>query len=436
MDDFVDMTVAVVGMARSGLAAAEALEGVGARVTLYDSGPADKLESAHEWAAEHGIDAHHSTDRVGEADLVVTSPGVRKSAPVLADACARGIPVWGEVEAAYRISKAPILAVTGTNGKTTTAALLGEMAKADGRETYVAGNIAAGEIAMPLISAAAQASHDALIVAEISSFQLEWTPSFRPRVSAILNITLDHLDRQTWDEYVSAKWSILAHQGPGDVAVMRSDCPRPAGYSRRADGPEIVVFDRQARPEWLDGVVLPGEHNIENVLAAMCMARAAGIGEAAVRNASTTFRGVVHRLEYVGTHGGVRYINNSMCTNNAAFARSLDAMPGSKVVIAGGVYKGGDMSDLVRAATGESVRRLVLFGRSASEIEAAVRGAGFERVDRVSGLAEALTAATQVAGAGDTVILNPGCASFDQFRDFEDRGDTFKRLVQALGPPE
>jgi len=436
MHDFAKKRIAVIGMARSGLAAAEALQGLGAQVVLYDLSTPDKLADALAWASDRGIEAHHSTNCVADTDLVITSPGVRKSAPVLADACARGIPVWGEIEAAYRISKAPILAITGTNGKTTTTALLGEMSKADGRETYVAGNIAAGDISLPLIRAAAQASSSAMIVAEISSFQLEWTPSFAPRVSAILNITPDHLDRQTWDEYVDAKWSIQANQGRGDVVVLRSDCPRPSGFSPRSNGPEEVFFDRQARPSWLGDIVLPGEHNIENVLAAVCMARAAGIGEAAIRAAATEFGGVIHRLEFIGTYSGVRYINNSMCTNNAAFARSLDALPGPKVVLAGGVYKGGDMSELVQAAARDSVRRLILFGRSGPEIEAAVRSAGFDRVETVPDLAAALAAGRLVARAGDIMVLNPGCASFDQFRDFEDRGDTFKRLVWGYEPAD
>lgn len=434
MENFTGKSIAVIGMARSGIAAAEVLRDRGAKVRLYDSGSAEKVSAALAWAQKNGIEARHCADRVDDADVVVTSPGVRKNAPILADAVSRGIPVWGEIEAAYRVSRAPIIAITGTNGKTTTTALAGEMARADGLETYVAGNIAAGEIAMPLIRAAAQASPKAVIVAEISSFQLEWTPTFRPRVSAILNITPDHLDRQTWDEYVRAKWNIMANQYLGDYVVMRSDTPWPPDFAPRYDGPEIVIFDRIERPSWLERVALPGEHNIENVLAAVCIARAAGFEEASIEKAATTFAGVVHRLELVETRDGVRYINNSMCTNNAAFARSLDAIPGPKLVLAGGVYKGGDMSELAAAATGDSIKRLILFGRSAPDIEAQVRRTGFERVERVDDLRAAVASAQRHATAGDTVILNPGCASFDQFRDFEDRGNAFKQILQGDGP--
>lgn len=444
MYDFTNKRVAVIGMARSGLAAAEVLNERGAIVTLYDSGAPEKLTKALAWAADHDVEAHAATEIVRDSDLVITSPGVRKGAPVLLDAVSRGIPVWGEIEAAYVIARAPILAITGTNGKTTTTALLGAMTEAAGYQTFLAGNIAAGEISMPLIRAAHKAGHDAVIVAEISSFQLEWAPTFRPKVAAILNITVDHADRQTWDEYVAAKWNIFANQGEGDTSVLRSDVPlvfpRIRAWDASAPGvnaagfSNIVQFDQiSPKPEWTKRLLIPGAHNVENAMAACAMAHAFGIDDASIEKAATTFTGVVHRMEYVATVGGVRYINNSMCTNNAAFARSLDAVEGPAIVIAGGVYKGGDMSDLLDAATRDSVKRLVLFGKSAPELEAAVRERGVERVERVVTIAEAVAAASRVAESGDTVVLSPACASFDQFRDFEDRGDTFKRLVHELG---
>ena len=212
--EFENKTVAVLGLARSGLACAEVLTQLGARVRLYDAKPADQLEYAIAAANALGL-----TPRVGdvpvnygELDYLITSPGVRKDAPVLQEAVAAGVPVLGEIEAAYRIARAPILAITGTNGKTTTTVLLGEMLKAAGIETYIAGNIAAGDLAMPLIKAAYLAGPDAAIVAEISSFQLEWISTFRPKVAALLNITPDHGDRQTWEEYVAAKWRIFENQ--------------------------------------------------------------------------------------------------------------------------------------------------------------------------------------------------------------------------------
>lgn len=429
-NEFDGKRITVIGMARSGLAAADVLAGRGALVTLIDSGSAETLAEALEWASDHAIPARADSDRLDEAaDIVITSPGVRRDAAVLIDATARGIPVWGEIEAAYRVARAPILAITGTNGKTTTTALLGEMARAAGLETYVAGNIAAGQIAMPLIRAAEAASADAAIVAEISSFQLEWTPSFRPKVGAILNITPDHLDRQTWPEYVAAKWNLFANQAPTDFAVLGDDVPRAENGADPAS--QVVYFSQEPRPDWLSQIKLPGAHNLENVLAAVAMGRRFGLPEAAIRQAALDFDGVVHRLEYVATLRGARYINNSMCTNNSAFARSLDAIEGEKIVLAGGVYKGGDTSLLEQALRSPSVRELIVFGRSA-ETFAKARGQGLAPARVADTMEQAVEIAFSVARPGDTVILNPGCASFDQFKDFEDRGDRFKALIRRL----
>lgn len=428
--DFTNKCIAVIGMARSGLAAAEVLSARGAKVILCDGKTESDLAEPLARAKQMGIETATGIERVGDVDLVVTSPGVRRSAPILQDAVARGIPVWGEIEAAYRIAKAPILAITGTNGKTTTTMLAGEIMRAAGYETFVAGNIAAGEIALPLIKAAQAAPADGIIVAEISSFQLEWIHKFRSRVAAVLNITADHLDRQTWDEYVAAKWRIFENQTSDDTAVMPSDIPRPIDVPALASA--IVYFDREPAPAWINDLKLPGKHNVENALAAACMARAMGVDESIIEDAVTSFSGAVHRLEYVATVDGVRYINNSMCTNNAAYARSLEALPEPKIVLTGGVYKGGDISPLADAVVQNNVQTLVLFGKSAREIESAVREKGYHNIHRVDTLAEAFALAARIAQPGETVILNPGCASFDQFWDFEHRGDTFKQLVGAL----
>jgi len=295
-------------MARSGLAAASALKNLGADVTLYDGASAEKLKAALDWAASRNIPTVSGSDVVGDVELLVTSPGVRATARVLVDAVERGIRVWGEIEAAFRISKAPILAITGSNGKTTTTALLGEMVNASGVKAYVAGNIAAGGISMPLISAAADASEDEVIVAEISSFQLEWTPSFAPRAAVILNITPDHLDRPTWDEYVAAKWNIFAHQTKDALSLVRSDTPVPDGW--KPNGAAPVCYDRLDRPLWADRLLIPGEHNVQNAIAAACMAAHIGVDAAAMERAATSFGGVVHRMEFVAEKRGVRFVNN------------------------------------------------------------------------------------------------------------------------------
>jgi len=465
MTEFANKTVAVVGLARSGLACCEVLTALGARVIPYDGKPADQIAEA---VAE--VEALGLTPITGGApldygalDYLVTSPGVRRDAPVLQNAVAAGVPVLGEIEAAYRITRAPILAITGTNGKTTTTVLLGEMLRAAEIETFIAGNIAAGDLAMPLIKAAHLAPPEAAIIAEISSFQLEWISTFRPKVAALLNISPDHGDRQTWEEYVAAKWRIFENQDNGQEAVVHKDLFINPDYGSYFDemiariwsfGPNVVDNcsawrDEEAlyvagKPEftnWLNQspeickiseVNLPGQHNRDNILAAAAMATAFGVGIEPIRQVATTFTGVVHRLEYVGTSGGVRYINNSMCTNAAAFEKSLEALPEPKVVIAGGVFKGGDVATLASAVVGNNVRALVLIGRSAPEIDTACRAAGYDNIHRAETLGDAVAQAAALAQAGDAVLLAPACASFDMFRDFEDRGDQFKAAVQDL----
>lgn len=458
MTEFENKTVAVVGLARSGLACCEVLTALGARVLPYDGKPAAEIAGA---VAE--VEALGLTPITGGAaldysklDYLVTSPGVRKDAPVLQAAVAAGVPVLGEIEAAYRIARAPILAITGTNGKTTTTVLLGEMLKAAGIETYIAGNIAAGNLAMPLIKAANLAPPEAAIVAEISSFQLEWISTFRPKVAALLNISPDHGDRQTWDEYVAAKWRIFENQTREDFAVMSEDLSsEPSARTVEASLWEfgdvtadeqmvstngVMVYIQYApydAQEYADickvaEVKLPGQHNLENIMAAAAMATAFGVGIEPIRQVATTFTGVVHRLEYVETIDGIRYVNNSMCTNAAAFEKSLEALPEPKVVIAGGVYKGDDIASLGEAIVKNNVRALILIGRSAPEIAQSARSAGYENIHRAETLADAVMQAASLAGPGDTVMLAPACASFDMFRDFEDRGDQFKAVVRGL----
>ena len=455
--EFQNKTVAVVGLARSGRACCDVLTRLGATVIPWDSKPADALTEAVAELSALGLTPLTGGVPLDYAalDYVVTSPGVRKDAAVLQEAVAAGVPVLGEIEAAYRIARAPILAITGTNGKTTTTVLLGEMLQAAGIETYIAGNIAAGDIALPLIRAAYEAPAEAAIVAEISSFQLEWVSTFRPKVAALLNITPDHGDRQTWEEYVAAKWRIFEFQAADDFAVMSEDLASEAQAQtiaatlwefgdvctgeQRVSTNGLVVYIEYSLFEEVDyadicqvtDIKLPGAHNLENIMAAAAMATAFGVGVEPIRQVATTFTGVVHRLEYVETIEGVKYVNNSMCTNADAFDRSLEALPEPKVVIAGGVFKGDNVAELGKSVAAHNVRALVLIGRSAPEIEAAARAAGFENIVRAGTLAEAVTLAAGLAQAGDTVLLAPACASFDMFQDFEDRGDQFKALVRA-----
>lgn len=459
-------TAAVIGLARSGVACAEVLTRRGATVRVYDSSPEGSLRPEHVAAVRAlGIepvlgDAPIDYDGL---DWVITSPGVRKTAPVLQNALAAGVPVIGEIEAAFRIARAPILAVTGTNGKTTTAVLCAEMLRTGGIETFLAGNIAAGDIAMPLVQAADLAAPTAAIVAEISSFQLEWIQQFRPKIAALLNITPDHADRQSWDDYQAAKWRIFENQTAADAAVVSGEYVYHSpfreriatlaaplwqfdidGWQKRGaferDGSLFLDTDPTGEAHAavslcaVSDVKLPGVHNLENLCAAACMAAAFGVGPDPIRTTMTTFRGVVHRLEHVRDLSGVTYINNSMCTNVAAFRRSLEAVPAPKVVITGGVFKGSE-SELVliaQAIASQNVRALILIGRSAPQIASAARHAGYNTVTQAATLPDAVAAARAAARPGDAVMLAPACASFDMFRDFEDRGDQFKTLVHAL----
>ena len=461
--DFANSNVAVVGLGRSGLACAEVLTELGADVRIYDSKPADQIASGIEAASTIGVDVHAGDEPIdlGWVDIVVTSPGVPKASKQLLHAVAAGVPVIGEIEAAYRIANAPIVAITGTNGKTTTTVLVGEILRAAGRTAYVGGNIAAGDIALPLIKAAqlvnasvpgpdsspsrfgrggevrAGVGSGPIIVAEISSFQLEWIDRFRPKVGAILNITPDHGDRQTWDEYVAAKWRMFENQEPGDLAVMNDDlADDPRAKSIRSTitrfGPsEAVDIVESVLP--IAEVKLPGRHNIDNLAAAIVMARAFDIGDDAIRKVAREFGGVVHRLETVATIDGVRYVNNSMCTNTDAFAKSLAALPEPKVVIMGGVFKGDDASALASSAIDNEVRGVVLIGKSAPMLRDAFSAAGYTNTTVVDSLEAAVERATALSTPGDTVMLAPACASFDMFRDFEDRGDRFKQAVRLLG---
>ena len=479
--EFNNKTVAVVGLARSGLACCEVLTALGAHVIPYDGKPAADIAEAVAEVEALGLTPITGGAALdyGQLDYLVTSPGVRRDAAVLQNAIAANVPVLGEIEAAYRIARAPILAITGTNGKTTTTMLLGEMLKTAGIETYIGGNIAAGEIAMPLIKAAYLAPPEAAIVAEISSFQLEWISTFRPKVAALLNISPDHGDRQTWEEYVAAKFRIFENQTEEDAAMMNTKLLAGPSFGPAVDslindsinGAKVTWWHFDVEPQewdcnrsvWFGGgtvfvspdqsdvgvgsvvlspstlelckaseIKLPGLHNLENIMAAAAMATAFGVGIEPIRQVATTFTGVVHRLEYVETIGGVKYINNSMCTNADAFEKSLEALPEPKVIIAGGVFKGGDVATLAEAVVKNNVRALVLIGRSAPEIEAACRAAGYEAIHRAGTLQEAVSQASALARDGDTVLLAPACASFDMFRDFEDRGDQFKTAVGIL----
>ena len=456
LSEFTGKKAHIIGMARSGLAAAEVLVSLGATVTIHDQKDESGLGESFIIAYKIGVETrvgNTAYEGIEEADIVVSSPGIPETCPGLVAAQAHGIPILPEIELAYRVSKAPIIAVTGTNGKTTTTALIGEMLKHDGKKVYIAGNIIAGDIRMPLVKAAINASSSDVIVAEISSFQLEWITTFRPKVGALLNVSADHLDRYPdLETYVRMKAKLFEYQEPTDYAVLNVDdarvaklasdiCSRVWKFSRTkevelgtfARGAE--VWARTSEGEYLvcdtSKMKLRGQHNLENVLAAAAAALAYGINRKSIQAAVDEFEALEHRLEPVAEIGGVEFLNNSMCTNVAASVRSLEAIGRPVIVIAGGKDKGSDYGPLGEAFV-RYAKHVVLIGKDAPLIEKAARDAGFDQIGRAGSMEEAVEMAWQKAERGDTVVLSPGCASFDMYNDFEHRGQVFKATVNAL----
>ncbi len=441
--DFAGKRVTVVGMARSGVAAARALRALGAVVTVTDRKPAEELrERIAALGAGIAVEAGGHPDRLfREADLVVLSPGVPKI-PQVREARQRGIRIIGEFELGWLLADAPFAGITGTNGKSTVTTLVGLMLRRAGRKVLVAGNIGNA-----LTEAPGLLRGQDWIVAELSSFQLEDIETFRPRVAAVLNVTQDHLDRYAdLAAYGEAKARIFLNQGPDDVLVLNFDDPLVRSMAERARS-RIVPFSlhvRHAGGAFVENGVLTagggpvcaageirikGVHNLENALAAAAVALAAGADRSSVAAVLRDFPGLEHRLEFVRERRGVVYFNDSKGTNVGAVIKSLEGFDRPVVLIAGGLDKGSDflpLSDLVR----QKVKLLVLIGAAADKM-AAVLGPATETV-RAATLAEAVRIAAQRAEAGDAVLLSPACASFDLFRDFEDRGRQFKDAVRGL----
>jgi UDP-N-acetylmuramoylalanine--D-glutamate ligase len=389
--------VIVLGAARSGQAAAALLERHGCDVIL----------------ADRSLGNDDDTSLLDGADLLVKSPGVPRDNPLVAAAESTGVPIWSEVELGFRLLPNPILGVTGTNGKTTTSEWLGAMFRAAGRDVAVAGNVGA---ALTGVDAPAAT----WIVCELSSFQLEDIHEFRPRVAVLVNLEPDHLDRHgTVAAYREAKLRIFENQLSEDTAVVPRGFGPVPGEATRTEFSATDVLP--AEPG------LPGSHNRENAVAATTAARAAGIPDDAIAEALRTFPGVPHRLELVTELGGVSFVNDSKATNAAAARRALSAYDAPLHVILGGSRKGESFDELADDVHGHAY----LIGETAKELAEALDRAGVSYI--VCGdLASAVAAAAEAARPGEVVLLSPACASYDQFRDFEQRGEEFRRLVQNL----
>ena len=401
----------VVGLARSGLAAAGALALRGVRVVVADRSPG--VDPGR--LADRGVELRLGTEEealLEGMDLVVKSPGVPAESPLVAGARSRGIPVWSEVELGYRLLPAGsrLVGVTGTNGKTTTTELLGAILRAAGRPVEVAGNVGRA-----LTDAAETAAEGSWIVCELSSFQLEDVHTLACDVAVLLNLEPDHLDRHgSFDAYRDAKLRIFERARAKVV---------PRGFG--IDGIEFSADDPlPAEP------LIPGRHNRENAAAATAAARAAGVPDEAIAEALNTFAGVPHRLELVRELHGVRWINDSKATNTAAARRGIAAYDAPIRLILGGSLKGEDFEPLARDLPA-NVRSIYLVGAAADELAAALDAAGHAYV-RAGDLSSAVSHAAADAEAGDVVLLSPATASYDQFANFEERGDTFRRFVEEL----
>ena len=402
----------VVGLARQGRAAAVALARRGVRVVGVDR--SDDLDVSE--LEESGVDIRLGAQpEVPKVEVVVKSGGVPND---VAAALGGGAPIWSDVEVASRILSNPFLGVTGTNGKTTTCALLGAIFGTAGRDAAVAGNIGYAVCALD-----GEIDPDAWIICELSSFQLEWIAQFRARTGVLINFEADHLDRHvSLDSYAAAKLRLFENQTNDDVAVIPRGFRAIPGNGRRVEFDS--ADDLPAEP------LIRGAHNRENAVAATAAARAVGIADDAIAQALTTFPGVPHRLEEIRTIDGVLWVNDSKATNVAAARRALAAYEAPFLLILGGSLKGEDFGPLVGAIP-HSVRSILLIGEAADELAAALDRAG-RAYERAGDLETAVHAAAARAMPGDVVLLSPACASYDQFENFEQRGDAFRRLVDAL----
>ena len=434
--------MSVVGAGRTGQSAVRFLASRGARVRVLERTP--EARAAAQWPAGVEVGTDDSVPALRDIDLVVPSPGVARSHPLLHAAHSNGVPIWSEIELASRFLSCPLLAVTGTNGKSTTTVLLGAMLAAAGLRVFVGGNLGT-----PLLDALGEATpYDAAVV-EVSSFQLEWVERFRARVAVVLNLTPDHQDRYaTVADYGEAKARLLSTQRPGDVAVLNRDDPwvweqrhrtlatvisfgrDPVEFGTFLDGEHVVVWSAAGVQRYdLRDSPLQGEHNRENIQAAITAAVAWGIPSAAIRSGLRTTSGLPHRLAFVRERDGVRYYDDSKGTNVGAVDKSLRSFGGGVILLLGGHDKGGDFATL-RPLLRERAVAVICFGAAGSQIAGQLGET--VRCQVAPDLAAAVTHAATLARPNHTVLLSPGCASFDEFRDYHERGERFRTLVEGL----
>ncbi len=448
---FKDKKVLVYGAAKSGISATGLLRKLEADIILYDSNTNLKKDNlkdkcnTDQFTLITGILPEEIIDTL---DLVIISPGVATDQPDILRIKKKNIPIWGEIELAYRISKGKIIGITGTNGKTTTTTLVGELMKTYFPEVYVVGNIGNAYTDIALTT-----SQNSVIVIELSSFQLETIHKFRPEISVILNITPDHLDRHyTMDNYIAMKERITLNQEESDLCILNYEDESLRALADRIPARvmffssmrrlqeglylenEDIVFAEHGEKQFICNVKelrVLGKHNYENVMAAVGIAITLGIPIEIIRKAVVNFQAVEHRIEYVETIGGVTYYNDSKGTNPDASIRAIQAMNSPTILIGGGYDKNSSFDDWIKAFDGK-VKYLILFGQTREQIARTALQHGFHNIIIVKDLHEAVKISAQKAVSGDAVLLSPACASWDMFENFEQRGKIFKEYVREM----
>jgi len=445
--------VLVVGMARSGVAAAQLLRASGAYVTVNDSKTEEELGQQLSPLEGLQLERHFgcgAAELLEGKDCLVISPGIPDSAPFVEKARQMGIYVIGELELAAQLSKGTLVAVTGTNGKTTTVSLLGEIFANSGKVTHVVGNIG-----YPFSLAALISRKEDVVVCEVSSFQMETADTFHPHVALLTNITEDHLNRHgTMEVYTSMKMRIFRNQTAADYAVFNADDPVQEKLREQVSS-QVLTFSRQKEVEngaflrndeiWFswkgserricrkDEIYIPGPHNLENALGAICVAVAMHVPAPVIRHTLKTFRGVEHRIEKVREIHGVTYINDSKGTNVDSTIKAVQTMNQPTVIILGGYDKHTSFDPLAREMINQPmIRHAVLIGETAGLIRNSLQRAGFTGMTDAVSLKDAVEKASSIAGEGWNVLLSPACASFDMFRDYEERGRVFKEIVKTM----
>lgn len=448
-----DKKVLLVGLAKTGVSTIKKLDKLGASIVVTDIKPKEKLEDILSQLnglnnVEYILGSH--PEDISDIDLTIVSPGVPLDLPFIEKLKESNVKIIGEVELAYTLSNNPIfVGITGTNGKTTTTSLVGEIFKEANRDTYIVGNIG-----NPVIDTVDYTDKNSVLVTELSSFQLESIDTFRPKVSSILNITEDHLNRHhTMENYINAKARIFENQEKSDFSILNYDDSIVRDLNRNNNA-SILYFSRKEKIEQgvyldennnivisIDGkritilnrneLSLPGDHNLENAMAAILMTYVVGVDLEVIKQVLTTFKGVEHRLEFVTNKNGIMFVNDSKGTNPDSTIKAIGSYERPIILIAGGMDKHSDFTDMMKCAT-KNVKELVLLGETADKIEASARKEGLENITKVKNMEEAVKKAYELAEDGDVVLLSPGCASWDMYPNFEARGLDFKENIYKL----